>query len=321
MKHLLPIICILSLASCAWLKDDLDECPVGFWLNLRYTYNILDAEAAPKQVTDAYIYVYDKDGNFVKRIYATHDELVANAFSVRIDDLPEDDYQFVVWSGIGNSMYSVVSDAQTIGDFRFSLANAGGNCAAELPALLQGWLPTVHYSNQYTVHEVQLKKNTNHLACLVVTVPDNPSITTADYTLKVTADNGMMDAYSNIVPSGTTTYVPYSGESVVLDETDYGNLHGVKFGLTTLRLMNDGNARIILQNNKTGRNVFNISFSEYVGMIGKYYTNLGREIDEQEYLDRQDFYTFVFYISGDLDQLIQLQVNNWRMRVINHLKL
>jgi hypothetical protein len=56
-------------------------------------------------------------------------------------------------------------------------------------------------------------------------------------------------------------------------------------------------------------------------MIGSLYTNLGKPLSVQEYLDRQDFYTIVFFLSDDLDQLIQLQVNSWRLRPYNHLKL
>ena len=85
--------------------------------------------------------------------------------------------------------------------------------------------------------------------------------------------------------------------------------------------MANSNNRVVLKNTKTEQTIFNISFAEYIGMIGAFYTNIGRQIPVQEYLDRQDFYTIVFYLSGDLDQLIQLQVNSWRLRVNNHLKL
>ena len=55
--------------------------------------------------------------------------------------------------------------------------------------------------------------------------------------------------------------------------------------------------------------------------MGTLYTNLGRPLTVQEYLDRQDFYTLVFFVTGDLEQLLQLQVNSWRLRAFNHIKL
>ena len=309
------------MVSCTWLKDDIDDCPYGFWLKLHYTYNILDVEAAPKYVTDAYVYVYDADGNYIKRIYATKEDLMANDYRVRVENLPEGDYQFVVWSGIGNSQYAVSGDTQTIGDFRLSLVGANKSYAAELPALYHGYLQAVHYDDAYAQHDVELMKNTNGLACLVVTVSDEIVMNPDDYALTITADNGTMDAYNNILPTTITTYEPFIKEGAVINDSDYGQLHGIKFNIMTLRLMSGKDCRIILQDKRTNQTIFNISFAEYIGMIGAFYTNLGREISAQEYLDRQDFYTIVFYLSGDLDRLLQLQVNSWRLRVNNHLKL
>jgi hypothetical protein len=309
------------MVSCTWVKDDLDDCPYGFWLKLRYTYNILDVEAAPKYVTDAYVYIYDSDGKYVKRIYVNRGDLVTNDYRVRIEDLPEGDYQFVVWSGMGNSQYAVSGDTKTISDFRLSLVGAGGNYAGELPALYHGYLQSVHFDDSYAQYDVELMKNTNQLACLVVTVSDEIIMNPDDYTLEVTADNVTMDAYNHVVPAATTTYEPFVKEGVIIDDSDYGKLPGIKFNIMTLRLMSDKDCRLILRNKQSGQSLFNISFAEYIGMIGTFYTNLGREIPVQEYLDRQDFYTIVFYLSAELDRLIQLQVNSWRLRVNNHLKL
>ena len=307
--------------SCSWVKDDIDDCPFGFWLKLHYTYNILDVEAAPKYLMDAYVYVYDAGGNYIKRIYVTRDELTANDCRVRIEGLPEGDYQFLVWSGMGNSQYAVSGDTKTIDDFRLSLVGAGGNFASELPPLYHGYLKAVHYDDSYAQYDVELMKNTNQMAFLVVTVSDDVVMNPDDYTLAVIADNGTMDAYNSIVPTAYTIYEPFVRDSVVIDDSDYGKLHGLQFSIMTLRLMAKSNSRVILKNEKTAQTIFNISFAEYIGMIGAFYTNIGRQIPLQEYLDRQDFYTIVFYLSGDLDQLIQLQVNSWRLRVNNHLKL
>lgn len=309
------------MISCTWVKDDIDDCPYGFWLKLHYTYNILDVEAAPKYVTDAYVYIYDADGKYIKRIYATRNDLIANDYRVRIEGIPEGDYQFVVWSGLGNSQYAVSGDTKTIGDFRLSLVGAGVSYAGELPALYHGYLQTVHYDDAYAQYDVELMKNTNGLACLVVTISDEIVMNPDDYTLTVTADNGTMDAYNRLLSTAVTTYEPFVKEGVVINDSEYGQLHGIKFNIMTLRLMSDRDNRIILQDKRTEQTIFNISFAEYIGMIGAFYTNLGREIPVQEYLDRQDFYTIVFYLSGDLDRLIQLQVNSWRLRVNNHLKL
>ena len=113
----------------------------------------------------------------------------------------------------------------------------------------------------------------------------------------------------------------FERNSVTINDSEYGELQGVSYNISTLRLMEDTDCRLILEKKETGETVFNISLPEYIGMVGALYLNDGRQMTVQEYLDRQDFYTIVFYLNGDLDQLIQLRVNSWRVRAYNHLKL
>ena len=319
LKLLLAVVGFLAMSSCTWVKDENDDCPYGFWLQLRYSYNMLDVDAAPKYVTDAQVYVYDTDGNYVKRIFVTQDVLKARNYCVQVDGLPEGDYQFVVWSGMSSSQYAVSGDTKTIDDFRLALAS--GSSASELPALYHGYLSKVHYDDSYAVHEVELMKNTNQLACLVVSVDNAVEADPADYAMEVIAANGTMNAYNQLVSDEAITYKPFVKEPVTIDDADYGTLSGIKFNITTLRLMTDSDSRIILHRKSTGQVVFDISFPEYIGMIGALYTNMGRQLTAQEYLDRQDFYTIVFFLSADMEQLLQLQVNSWRLRANNHLKL
>lgn len=255
------------------------------------------------------------------RFNATQDALAANNYRVRVEGLPEGDYQFVVWSGIGNSQYAVSGDTQTTDDFRVSLVTGGDTFAGELPELFHGYLPAVHFDDSYAEHDVELTKDTNQLACLVVPITEETEMTPGDFTMKIVTANGTLDAFNRIATDAVTTYEPYGESGVTIDDADYGELHGLRFNMSTLRLMADNDCRIILGNKNTGETLFNISLPEYIGMIGTLYTNLGREISVQEYLDRQDFYTVVFYLSGDLDQLIQLRVNSWRLRAYNHIKL
>ncbi|MBR6030761.1 MAG: FimB/Mfa2 family fimbrial subunit [Bacteroidaceae bacterium] len=321
MKQTLSIFFILLLTSCAWVNDDNDDCPDGFWLNLHYTYNILDVEAAPRHVQEVSIYVYDAAGNYIKRLNVNKAELDANSYRVRVDGLTEGDYQFVVWSGVVNNEYAVSGDVETMDKFRVSLSSQTTSYASKLPDLYFGSLSSVHYDMNYATHDVYLMKNTNQLSCIVV--PSSPSVTIKpeSVTLRIESANATMDAHNNIASDRVMTYEPFAKETVTINDPDFGTLNGTTFSVSTLRLMEGLDCRIILENTETGRQVFNVSFPEYVGMIGAYYTNLGKALSLQEYLDRQDFYTVVFFLSAELDALMQLEVNNWRIRANNHLKL
>lgn len=322
LRQLLSLICILTMMSCSWVKDDYDDCPYGFWLKLNYTYNILDVEAAPKYVKDAFVYIYDADGKYVNRVYASYGDLTANNYRVRIDGLPEGYYQFVVWCGIDNQ-FAVSGENQTIDDFRLTLlTNGDGNSYnGKLPDLFYGYLSDTYFDDSYAIHDVDLMKNTNQFSCLIVSIDNSAVMDPYDYDMKIISANGTMNAYNQLVSNVAISYEPNQKGSVVFNDTEYGNLQGIQFSIPSLRLMNESSDRIVLEKKDNGQKLFDISLSEYIGMIGQLYSTLGHEVSIQNYLDRQDYYTVVFYLSDDLERLISLKVNNWQLRSDNHIKL
>jgi len=166
-----------------------------------------------------------------------------------------------------------------------------------------------------------MMKNTNQLTCVFVPLSGETTVDAADYDVKLISANGTMDVMNNPVSDTAITYEPFERNSVTFNDTEYGELHGIGFSLTTLRLMEDRDCRLVFQKADTGETILNISLPEYMGMIGSYYTNLGRPLTLQEYLDRQDFYQIVFFLSEDFSTLVSLDVNSWRLRDKNHLKL
>jgi len=321
LKRVLSIFFIFLVASCSWINDDEGECPYGFWLNLHYTYNILDVEAAPEYIKEVSIYIYDAAGNYVTRLDVNKAELDAKGHRVRVDGLSEGDYQFVVWSGISNNEYAVSGDMGTMDKFRLSLASLTTNSKSQLPDLYYGYLSTVHYEDVYSEHDVYMMKNTNQLSCLVVPSTQGVTINPANYNMKLVSANTTMDAYNNLTSSTLMTYEPFVKEAVTINDSEYGTLDGIRFSISTLRLMEKTDCRIILENKETGNQVFNVSLPAFIGTVGELYTNLDKTLSVQEYLDRQDFYTVVFFLSADLNSLFQMNVNSWRVRANNHLKL
>ena len=322
LRQLFSIVCIMAMMSCTWVKDERDDCPEGFWLKLNYTYNLLDIEAAQKYVTDASVYIFDADGKFAKSMYVNHTQLINNGYRIRVEDLPEGDYQFVVWSGIDDEFYRVTDEGNIIDNFRLSLIPTGlhNNFAGELPDLFHGYLAKIHYDNSYAVHQVNLTKDTNILSCLVVSVNNEAVMNSNDYSMVIQCDNATMDAYNNLVETVNVTYEPNQSGSVTFNDDNYGLVKGIQFRIPTLRLITDKDNRIALSKKADGVKLFDISLSEYIGTMGTLYT-INNTYSVQEYLDRQDFFTVVFYLSDDLERLIDLKVDTWRMRTNNHLNI
>ena len=321
MKQIIYILFILLTTSCAWVKDEVDDCPCGFWINLHYTYNILDVEAAPEYIKEVSLYIYDAEGNFVTRMDVSQQELHDKGYRIKVKGLAEGDYQFVVWSGIASNQYTVSGTKGSMDMFRLALTNQVESSRAQLNDLYYGYLRTVHYCDEYASYDVSMMKNTNQLACLVVPSSQNVVISPDDYVMKVVSANATIDANNNLVEDKLMTYEPFVIDTVTVNDSEYGAVKGIKFCISTLRLMEDVDCRLILEKKNTGQQVFDVSLPEYLGMVGLMYTNMGRQLTLQEYLDRQDFYTIVFFLSNETDRLVQLQVNSWRLRAYNHLKL
>jgi hypothetical protein len=316
-------IFVLALTSCSsWVFDDQSSCPEGFWLQLQYTYNMLDVESAQKVLGDADVYVYDEDGNFVSRIHTPVDVLREHDFQVKITGLDEGNYQFVIWSGIGNGDYALSGESFFLSDFRIQLAGNPDTCSLKLTPLYHGYLGLTHYiPNEHNVLDVELMKFTNQITCLAVSVEDSISDVAGDFSFSLETPNSVMDAFGNLKATTPTVYESYVQDTVTLSDSEYGTLFGVQFGVSTLRLLAEEDTYVVLKRKSSDQTIVNLSLPQYIGMAGSLYTNLGRPLSTQEYFDRQDFYTIVFYLSGDLSRLIQVQVNSWKLRANNHIKL
>ncbi len=142
-----------------------------------------------------------------------------------------------------------------------------------------------------------------------------------DFSMTLVSANDTIDAYNKLCSSQAMTYKPYLQDVVTVNDADYGDLKGIRFGLSTLRMMTDTDCRLILTNKSKGQNIFNISLPECIGLLGTLHTQLGKTLSVQEYLDRQDFYTIIFYLSDDASALLQMKVNSWRVRSNNNLNL
>jgi hypothetical protein len=322
LKQLLAVVCLLAFTSCTWVKDDNDDCQYGCWLKLNYTYNILDVDAASKYVKDAHIYVYDKDGRFVKRVDATQGQLAANDYKVEIPELAEGDYQCVVWSGTDHDRLSTIP-GDSIGGFKLALNDAGKISNTQLPSIYNGYVSSFHYSNLYKVQPVTMMKDTKQLNCIIVSIDTTVVMNPDDYTMKVEATNGVLNAQNLFASTDTTTYEPFNRSTVEIDDEDLGKLKGIMYNISTLRMLLDSPCRLILKKNDPENTVFNISLAKTIGNVAEVTLVDGRKMTVQEYLDRQDTYTFVFVLSSDLESLIdyRLAVLNWRIRNNEAIKL
>ena len=118
-------------------------------------------------------------------------------------------------------------------------------------------------------------------------------------------------------PVGTTPvyYLPYQKEVAVMSE----QTPVIHARLNTLRIMKGDQTTLSIKHIPSGQNILRLPLTQYL-LLSKIYNDIG-EMSDQEYLDRQDSYTLLFFIqpsdTGIPHICPRMQVNGWIIRLNN----
>lgn len=302
----LTLLCtFLMCGACSWVDDDYSDCPSGCWLKLSYTYNMLNVDAASTQVTDATVFVFNNEGNCIARQEVDSLSFHLNKGLIKMPILPAGEYSFLVWAGLADTRYRYTPDALTL------LRNEAGEQTERLKALFHGRLDNVQVNDEYTVMEVSLTKNTKTLSCILQSQSDTP-LNKDEFSLELTARNGLMDHRNQPVDSVVTCYRPFYQDNIEME-----GLQIVHAGIHTLRLMEDDDSRLTLIHHPEGERIFSIPFSQYLLLSHQVHAPT---MKAQEYLDRQDQHNLIFFLTATGDSLkpyicTKMQVNSWIIRL------
>ncbi len=85
--------------------------------------------------------------------------------------------------------------------------------------------------------------------------------------------------------------------------------------LTIPRLVKGQKTQLTVTNKETGKPVFSIPLIDYALLVKGFYN---RDMDDQEYLDRQDVYDMVFFLDkGDRWLDAYIYINSWKVVLQN----
>lgn len=306
-------LCALFLCTaCSWVDDDRSDCPAGCWLKLSYTYNMMNVDAASTQVKDATLFIFDRDGNCIDKEEVDSLTLHNNQCMIRIpSSLPEGDYSFLVWAGLMDSCYQYTPSSLKLA------CNEAGEYKERLSYLFHGRLDNIHISDEYSVFPVSLTKNVNMMSCILQSMSTHP-LNSDEFRLELSSTNGCMNHLN--IPQDTVPpihYLPFMQENANLED-----IQVVNAGMNTLRLMENDDTRLHLVYKPSGESIFNIPLTQYL-LLSRHID--GGNMAPQEYLDRQDRYNLIFFLTPTENPLkpyicLQMKVNGWIIR-INHAEL
>lgn len=165
---------------------------------------------------------------------------------------------------------------------------------------------------------VKLTKDTNHFKIILQQL-SGKSLKAEDFDFSITDNNGYLDYDNTLLADDELTYPAwskYEGEAGVNENTGVQtSVSAALAELTTNRLVKGHQMRLHVYEHSTGRSIINIPLIDYALLVkGNYQSRM----DDQEYLDRQDSYSLVFFLDEKANWLATtIYINSWRV-VLNN---
>ena len=316
--------------SCGSILDEKEvDCSVNYSVQFKYDYNMKHADAFANEVKSVTLYAFDNEGKLVYQKTEEGDVLKQEGYAMDVDMNPGD-YHLIAWAGLTNDdSFSVplVSQGASIEDLKCRMDRVytksdseGGIVNTKLTSLFHGQVEKQNFLTRAAINQeivVPLVKNTNTVK-IILHQMDGVTIPAEDLEFTITDNNGYMDYDNSLLEDEKLTYYSYhheSGNVVEASQTKSGEVTNISFAtaeLTVGRLMEDQNAILTIRNKLSDETILRIPVIKMfllAKLQGQY------DMDNQEYLDRQDEYKMTFFLDGNMKWIdSQIIINEWIVR-------
>ena len=288
---------LIAAGGCDYIHDD-DLAPCEYRLHFVYDYNMKFADAFQHEVSQATLFICDAQGHFLQRREIAGSELKANNI---VMDLEPGTYLALTWAGLSKETYEwpeLIPGSSTLEEIKVKTLRLPDNTQPnELTPLWHALDTLVIVGNNDEDKYISLAKDTNKLR-LVLQDTDGNCMDAQDFSFEILADNGYMDFDNSLLPDSVLSYQPYHLDNINIAEGD--SLMGkpamqtvVVAELNTMRLMDKRNYRLIVRHNEWEQPMINVNLCNYLLLTQME----GHNLSAQEYLDRQDEYSIVFFLT------------------------
>lgn len=322
--------CCLALHACDnVIYDEEGDCSVNYRVKFRYDYNMKFADAFAHEVNTVTLYLLNEEGNVVWQRTEQGEMLASEDYAMNVDVSPGR-YSLLAWCGTADKGSFTVPETTVGKELTCTLNRLHGPereayVDEDLDRLFHGRLDNQVFSETegtYT-YTVPLVKNTNNVRVVLQHLSGEP-VDESKFIFSITDDNGLMDWDNRLLPDETITYYAWhtdAGEAGV--DTEPKETKAVTRSvfsaaiaeLTVPRLVKGHETRLSVTNKETGEKVFSIPLIDYALLVKGFYN---RDMDDQEYLDRQDEYNMVFFLDeGDRWIDTYIYINSWKLVLQN----
>ena len=320
-----------SLSSCddSLIFEHEGDCNPYYKVRFTYDWNLKFADAFPHEVNEVTLYLVDGGGNVVWSKHEAGEAVRAEGYMMDVDVEPGT-YTMLAWAGEGHKGHFHIPESRIAEELRSTLLRERGREGAaessrELLDLYHGLKYEVVFPEEEGTHvyNLPLIKDTNHVT-VVLQHLSGERVDSEKFRFEITADNGLMDWDNSLLEDETITYRPYrleEGTAGIIKEDRVQpesrateSVSAAVASFTMSRLVEDKDVRISVYNVETGKRVFSIPMIDYAVLVKGKYGNM----DNQEYLDRQDDYNMTFFLDEN-DNWVSayIYVNSWKILIQN----
>lgn len=321
------IIASVTLNSCSnsFIYDDEGDCDPHYRVRFRYDWNLKYADAFNSEVDHVCLNVIDTNGKIVYTHRESGQALKDEAFEVNLDGkIAPGNYRLQAWCGKGveegNSTF-IVHPASTLEELRCTLlpdasrsdiqGAEGTHVRRALDNLYHGLTDEMVFVDDEGTHSftVPLMKNTNSVK-VVLQHLSGTEIDGNDFDFTITSSNARMDYDNAIIDAEPVTYhawdIRNGSATTKPEDTEKTETHSATVAEFTVgRLMANEDVRLEARRKSDGHLVFSVNMVDMALLVKS--ANLA-SMDNQEFLDRQDDYNFIFFLDSNL-RWTQVQIN------------
>lgn len=308
-------ILISVLSSCSSIFDDTSDCYSGFHIRFKYDYNMKFADAFSNEVKNVSVFIFDKNG-ILQTIKTDSGDILKNKDYYMELDVPEGVYDIIVWAGLFDKSFkssTLTPGVTKLSDFYVYLNKTGSNSSTDLSPLWHGKINDVVVKKEYEDLTVSLVKDTKQIRIKLQQINGLP-ITDNDFEFEIVDYDNFLNYDNNLTRSGDLIYYPYiSGFNTTVEPSTETNVFAE---FSTIRLMTDSKTRLKITKKADNKIIMDIPLVDYLllGALESYKDKMS----SQEYLDRQDVYSIIFFLDENLTWLkIQIIINGWTIRFNN----
>ena len=315
---LVAVLAILLPVSCTILED-LEPCPRGLRIKFVYDYNMEYANAFHSKVDCYNLYVYDKEGNFLKSFTETGEKLKDENYRLEID-LPHGEYNLVCYGGLACdkksfTLESEPTDGSVMSDLSATLKHEGAVSDQLLNNFYWGSKNVKVTGELYNDVTLNLMRNTNNVRIMLQHL-DGTAIPAAEFEYTITDDNTKFDSKNNLVPNGTITYRPWS-QGIAKPQLDTKadeegpSANYAEFSTSRFYIHNQN--RLVIKSKENENPTVDIPLNEYLLMLkSMQFENMS----SQEFLDRQSDWSLIFFLDQRYRWInTHIFVNGWVVRL------